>query len=323
MRVLIYGLEGKNTLGRMCKRGFEASGHTVEYFARPQWPLGLRWLLNGRGTEKIVEAAATFNPELALIVHGRNLDRETIQSIRMVSDATVVNWYPDNPFEERSEERRDTAYLDTVPAYDLVFTWGEHLLDSLRDCGAERVKHLPFGFDPCLHRPLDPSPEFECDAIFLGHWSKKRELFLSALTELDLSVYGNGWFRKCRTMDLRRAHEGKALQGEAYAWAMSSAKIIVNVVADHNLPSHNMRTFEVPPTESLMLTTRTDGQKEFFEENKEVAMYESPEELRQKAVYYLAEDEERESVAAKGAQTVQGHDYARRMQQIVNAVKEL
>lgn len=321
MDILVYGVEGENTLGRMCKRGFEANGHRVEYFARTQWPLGLRWLLNGRGTEDVVEAAATFDPELVLIVHGRNLDRETIQDIRGVSNAMVVNWYPDNPFAERSEKRRDTAYLDTVPAYDLVFIWGKHLLEPLRDCGAEQVQYLPFGFDPSLHRPLDPSPEFECDVIFLGHWSKKRESFLSALTEFDLNVYGNGWFRKCRTMDLRRAHEGKALQGEAYARAMSSSKIVVNVVADHNLPSHNMRTFEVPATESLMLTTRTDGQKDFFEEDQEVAMYESPEELRQKAEYYLDEDEKREMVAVKGLRTVKGHEYARRMQQVVNAVK--
>lgn len=319
MRVLIYGASNEVALGRMCARGFRDLGHDVEYCARDfkRIPL-LGWILNlEECRERLIESIGKFQPDLILTIKGYNLTRETLSRIRGISDATIVNWNPDNPFQVRSQKQRATKYLSTLPEYDVVFTWGEFLTDRLESYGAQRSEYLPFGWDPIIHGPAESKSEYQCEVAFFGTWSKKRERILSSLTDLDFHLRGQSWKVRCWDWSLRRCYRGSQLGADEYAYAMASAEVVVNVIADHNIPDHNMRTFEVPSTGSVLATMRTVGQQQFFEDGKDVIMYESAEELRERIEPLLKDDAVRRELAQRGQEAVSGHTYTDRMRSLL------
>lgn len=321
MKVLISGSARENALGRMCKRGFDELGHEVQYSPRKHhWIPGLRYLIAQRNQDSFINSVSQFNPDLILVIKGSSLPSGVIEKAKEKSGAVLVNWYPDNPYQHRSKERIDDAYLDTLNKYDYVFTWGDFLIEQIKDDAGDSVYHLPFGFDPELHKPENQIPKYSHDIIFLGHWSKKRQDVLSWISNYNLAIYGNGWFRKCKNLELRSCYQGSALTGQEYAQAMSSAKIVLNIVAEHNIPGHNMRTFEVPATGSFMMTTRTSGQKRYFEDGLDVAMFEDRDELRTLISYYLQNDRVRERIASNGRSSVKGHSYTNRVQKMMEVI---
>jgi len=321
MEVLVYGYPSETGLGQICATGFERAGHDVTYTPRESGPIPFFPSVLGPDNQaRLRETARSLQPDLVFVVKGYDLDKEAVTALRRETDAAVVNWNPDNPFQVRSRPERAETYLDALPAYDVVFIWGEFLVDRLRAEGADRVEVLPFAHDPRFHYPADPRDEYDCEVAFLGHYSEKRQRTLTALTDFDFQLRGNLWRLRCWDRSLRRHHRGPAVTGAEYARAMASADIVVNVVADHNVPAHNMRTFEVPPTGSLMVTTDTGGQREFFDEDALVT-YGNPGELREIVSYYLDAPEEREAMAGRAREQVQSHTYERRMERVIEAVR--
>jgi spore maturation protein CgeB len=310
----------------MCKRAFETLGHKVTFVNQDIDTLPLLGRF-GFGVKKmrkrIISDCADADPDLVFIIKGYELDRETIRQVQERTDSVVANWNPDNPFQVRSQTDHAETHLESLPAYDIVLTWGKFLMDQLREHGAQRVEHLPFGYDPSLHRPMDPSSEYSCDVIFLGHWSKKREQILSHVANLDanINLWGNYWRSRCWNRSLRRCLRGDARLGNEYARAMSSAKIVINVLADHNLPACNMRTFEIPATGSFMLTTYSESQQQIFEPGREVDMYSSGDELKERIEYYLDDDEKRKKIADLGHNRVQDQSYRHRMKRVLDVAE--
>lgn len=328
MRVLIYGQDNPWALGRLCAHGLEAAGHDVTYVdSSGKWHDRVPVVGPGkRRLERLVETASRADPDAVLVVRGYDLNPETVEELWAAADAPVTNWNPDNPFmaRYRREERKARTYVDALPAYDIVFTWGEFLINRLYEKGANDARYLPFAHDPRLHRPADPKLEFECDVIFLGHYSKKRHRILSSLTDFDLKIYGDKWGRKSLLdRDLRECVEGGPVTGPDYSRAMCSAKMVVNVTADHAGSGANMRTFEIPATGRLMVTNRTSGQRRFFEDGEAAAMYEGADDIPVTVARYLENDVERERIATNGRDIAGDHTYAARMETFVETIRGL
>lgn len=263
-------------------------------------------------------------PELVFVVKGYDLDKSMVKELGKRAEV-VVNWNPDNPYMARygSEERRAKTYLEAIPAYDVIFTWGRFQVTKLRQEGAKNVKYLPFAYDPRYHRPEKPRDEYRSQVIFLGHWSEKRERHVSALTEFDLKVFGDKWRDKVKgDPELKQSIEGGPITGVEYSRAMSSAHVTLNVLAEHAKSAQNMRTWEVPATGSLLITNRTQEQQHFFPEDEASAMYDSPEELTKTVDYYLSNSEDRERVAANGLKRVENHTYEQRICEVISVVED-
>lgn len=323
MRVLVYGDEAETALGRMCARGFESLGHEVRYVGRDPRTFPFIGAININEVHSRFESVATESRfDIILVIKGYNISRERLERIRHSEEVVLCNWNPDNPYQVRSEKQLSSNYFDTLPAYDIVFSWGEFLREPLRKDGADDVRHLPFAYDPELHYPAESCDKYDCEVAFLGHYSAKREQYLKEIVDFDFQLRGNMWRWKCFDWSLRRRYQGPALGYPEYTQAMVSADIVINIVADHNLPEHNMRTFEAPASGSMMITTHSKGQQRFFPEDNACAMYHDPSDLRDVVAQYLEDDEERKAIAARGRERVEDHTYEARMAELVNAVRE-
>src|SRR5207237_639841 len=78
------------------------------------------------------------------------------------------------------------------------------------------------------------------------------------------------------------------------------------------------RTYEIPACGGFMLHERNEEVLELYEEGKEIACFDSAEELREKILYYLRHQQERERIALAGyKRCVPAYSYDNRMSEIV------
>ena len=72
----------------------------------------------------------------------------------------------------------------------------------------------------------------------------------------------------------------------------------------------------------FMLTNYCSETAELFEEDREIVMFKTPEELMEKAEYYLAHDTEREQIANAGYQRVMNcYTYERKLKELMEWVR--
>ncbi len=92
----------------------------------------------------------------------------------------------------------------------------------------------------------------------------------------------------------------------------SSSRISLNVLDDLNMPGHNMRSFEIPASGGLMLSTYTDEQAAFFPENEAALYYRDPSELDDQIDRVLRDAAWAARLRANATAIAATHDYRQR-----------
>ncbi len=335
MRVLVIGFGESYHLGAVFQRAVKRLGHTARlfdvrpysvaptifhklaYYVRGQKPLKYR-LLN----EHLLDTACAFMPDVVLVTGLAHANGKTLGGIRERTGAALVNYMTDDPFNP-THRRRDA--IEAIPVYDLYVSTKRAVIPDLLKAGAQRTAFVRFAYDPALHFPQIPSMEtaerWLSDVVFIGGADRDRVECLHPIAEdssIRLCLYGGSWHRH---RQYRRYYRGFA-NGEDYRYALSGTSVGLCLVRRANRDGHVMRTFEIPACGAFMLAERTEEHLELFEEDKQVAFFSSPEELLDKARYYLRHPGQRALIARAGHEhiTSHGHTYADRLRQILQIV---
>jgi spore maturation protein CgeB len=241
--------------------------------------------------------------------------------VKIGSPATkVINIFPDTIF------NMPDYMLAALPLYDLFCTHTLAAVPYLRKLGCLSPLYVPLAADPFLHHPLTLTPadvrEFGCDLVFVGNWRPEHEQLLAALEGFDLAIWGPSYWGKYtrRGSWVRsRWHGRPLLTGVEYAKAHLGAKIALNPIDPLNIPSHNMRLFEVAACGVFSLTTRTEEVQALFREEESVVCFGDASELLDKVRYYLSHPDERRRIAEQAYDHVVhgGHTYVDRVQSLL------
>ncbi len=278
------------------------------------------WTVN----KNFMDKTNILKPELVFVIKGSFIFPEALKEIKKNMKSLLINFNPDNPF-NLNRSASNNFIRRAIPLYDCYFIWGEFLIQQLKDAGAKKVEYLPFAYDPELHFPVQVSEDekklYGSDIAFIGTWDKERERWLEYLSDYDLAIWGNGWEKLSINSKLRSKWKRKPVFGEDFSKICNSSKIILNFIRKQNYNAHNMRTFEVPACKGFMLTTRTQEQCEFFEEEKEMICYETVEELRNKIEEYLPKESLRKKMSQAAYEKVLPHTYTERAKFVLNILK--
>jgi spore maturation protein CgeB len=338
MRIVLVGIDRVPHMGASFNTALRDMGHSVRVVdERWAWTPLDRWpfrrfgqkVFGGRPSARgvlrrlLLRACTEFKPDLILAIKGGTLDADLLREVRTRTKAPLVMYSTDNPFNPSVSTQQ---YIDALAHWDVIATPRRANIPRLKQHCSGDVFYLPFGYDPALHHPERTATEpeklrYRSDVAFVGSCDPDRVPFLDILARaegLAVSFYG-GYYKY--TPALKRCDRGYAL-GRAYRLAVGNTGVALCLVRRANEDGHVMRTFETPACGAFMLTDRTADHEEMFEEDREAAFFSSPEELLDKAAFYVRNDGSRREIAERGHRRVteSPNTYADRLVQLLRHI---
>jgi spore maturation protein CgeB len=243
----------------------------------------------------------------------------TIPLLRSLKDSIATAFW----FVE--DYRRFAYWRDYAREFDLFAGIQRDKFDAeLRLAGCPDPLYLPMAADETVQRPLELPPEerrfFGSDIAFMGAGYPNRHKLLAELTDYDLKIWGVGWEGNPR-LAAHVANQGRRVSIDETVKIYNAARINLNLHSSMESDYFeadgdflNPRTFEIMACGGFQLTDRRSLLAELFEEGREIEVFSSLAELRQKIDYYLAHPEERRRIAENGRRRVlRDHTYKLRM----------
>ena len=239
------------------------------------------------------QAAREFRPRWVFVIRAHEfVDAALVAELkRDCGVEKVFAWRVDGPLDTPD-------LLGDAAIYDHYFCSHRHGYDAR----ADKIDYLPvYGMDFSLYRNLGLERR-DHDMVLVGGHNPRREELVSRLLDLPLEIYGKWGKRARRQPGINKLIRAKGVWGEALIRLYNTSKIVLNVTNwdPARYVALNQRVFDVPATGAFLLTDYSPELEEHYRVGKEIACYRNVEELREKASYYLAQDAERERMAAAG-----------------------
>jgi spore maturation protein CgeB len=345
LRILVVGplYGGSHPIARYTARGFKELGHDTEFldfapfFAGYQALAGVtkdqraehhlkQGLLRLLG-ETIIARIRDFKPDLVFAMAQSPVDRPLLKALK--AEAPLVAYWFVEDFQVL------TYWQELAPEVDVFFTLQqEPFFSELKKRGVKNYACLPLAADLEAYHPLELNPKekrrFGSALSFVGAGYYNRRQFFQGLTDFDFKVWGSEW-------DLN-SPLGPCIQDRAARVSEEDSNKIFNATRInlnlHSSPFHagvnpqgdyvNPRVFDLAACGAFQLVDRRSQLPEFFIPDKEVAVFTSLPEAREKISYYLAHDNERRAMAAAARERVlKEHTYGRRLAGALEIIQDL
>ena len=277
----------------------------------------------------LYRTALRWRPDAIFLTKGENIRAEVFTLLRKNLNFRLGIWYVDNPFHGKVTSYQAIRHIEKS---DVYFIWSNYLVDALYSAGARRVELLPFAFDPASHPdveiPASERKKWAADVCFVGTWDKEREAALEPLATagIDLAIYGQAWTRYLPSDSPLRSHvRSDSIWGGDVVKAFKGAKIVLNLLRQHNWKSHNFRTMEATGIGGgALLTPWTEDQARIlFDENTEILCFDGPSPNPDTVRRLLADPDRLKAISSRAKQRVfKEHLLEHRMSRVVECLTE-
>ncbi|MCL6621123.1 MAG: glycosyltransferase [Syntrophobacterales bacterium] len=334
LRVLVVGplYGGSHPLARYCTRGFQRLGLAAEFLdfapfypaygalkaaapgARQPLISGLLRLLG----EALLAKVRDWRPELVFFLAQAPVEGALLRTLKAEGVLTAY-WFVE-------DYQVFPYWRDLAPEVDLFFTLQRGpFLTELARLGA-RAAFLPLAADPEIYRPLTLSPEeyqqYAASLSFVGAGYPNRREFFQGLLDFDFKIWGSDWENPGPLAPLIQ-NRGARVTDEEAARIFAASKINLNL---HSSPFYsginpegdylNPRVFDLAAAGAFQLVDWRTQLPEFFTPDREVAVFRSLAEARERISHFLAHPEAREEMAARARQRcLAEHTYETRLAQ--------
>lgn len=194
-------------------------------------------------------------------------------------------------------------YFDYFTTTDI---YGE---EKYKKMGLPNAIYFPWGSNQHIYKKLDLPKIY--DVSFVGGYHPWREWLIKLLQKEGIRVeaFGAGWKNGHVEQDdmIRIFNQSKINLNisNSTSWDMrymlSSLKALKNTLRSRkSYEQMKARHFEINGCGSFQLSYYVEGLEHNYEIGKEIAIYNSPDELAEKVKYYLNNEEEREQIALTG-----------------------
>ncbi len=274
-----------------------------------------------RGADLVVKASGVGeNDEF--------LERAVVTQRR--AGQSVVFWDVDAPATlERMRCDPLDPFLELVPSYDLVFTYGggERVVEEYLGLGARACVPIYNAVDPETHHPVPAEARFQCDLAFLGNRLPDREARADAFF-FDVAARepgrrfvlgGSGWETRPRPPNIDYLGHVYTHQHNAFN---ASALAVLNVnrrsMADVGY-SPATRIFEAAGAGACIISDAWDGIEQFLEPEREILIARDADEVV--AHLRALTPERRAKIGARAlARVLDEHTYDRRAVEVEAAL---
>lgn len=254
----------------------------------------------------------TFKPHIFLTIFGFQHDAATIEYIKSKGILTIC-WWLNDPFQFRRS-------ITQASIYDYYFTNSKGSLDDYKKGMFKNVFYLPVGCYPPLHRKLVDSNS-KYDICFAGDWHPIREEILSMLAMyFKVSIFGP-WKKKLHREAplMRNIIKNGFFSPEEMVKIFNRSKIVLNIHTWFGKWNYgiNPRLFEANGCGAFQICDYKDEIPKLYEPEKEIVLYKSIEELKEKLSFFLTREKERNDIAEKGfLKTINHYTYEHRLKEM-------
>lgn len=249
----------------------------------------------------LIEHANFIKPDIIWVFKGMEIYPSTLKFLR--TKVKLANYNPDHPFIISSSGGGNKNVSESVGLYHLHFFYNNELGKQIEQAYHIPTVSLPFGYELSSEDYLialkEPGIERVC---FLGNPDKTREEIVKLVAEngFSIDVYGHGW-DKSSVKNHKNVNVHDAVYGLSFWKILRTYKIQLNIFRDHNLGSHNMRSFEIPAVGGVQLAPYSEEHASFFEEGKEIFLYRDKKDLLKYLNYLMNCDDKIVSETRKAA----------------------
>lgn len=159
-------------------------------------------------------------------------------------------------------------------------------------------EYLPYAYDPVWHAPEEQKRNY--DVVLCGLHYDNRNKLVEALRRFGVNVY----YDLGPVFDEVRSLYNQAPIG--FNWS--------------SLQDLTARVFELTAMKRLAVVNRVPDLDKFFEDGKDLIVFDSLTDAVDKIMYYLDNESEAEEIAAQGYETVKPHSWDARIETILNNI---
>jgi spore maturation protein CgeB len=293
---------------------FERMGHDVSFFDSGDRS---RYSDFADLNRALLERVANWRPDVifCVLMH-YEIWFETLDLIRVQSPALLVNWGTDDSWKFEQASRFFAQHVDLHVTTDRVAA------EAATSCGLDNVLLSQWAASAATFAGPCSSQACRYDVSFVGSMYGYRAEWIAALRASGIAVacFGHG---------TDNGVVGAAEIPEIYR----TSRVSLNFSGAGQNPSGvrrldqrqvKARTFEVPGAGGFLLTEAAPGLERYFAVDREIATFETPDELVAKTRYFLGHPGERDAIACAGhARTIAEHTYEHRFLEILERLQPL
>lgn len=275
---------------------------------------------------ELIAAAAEAKADVAFFcLFTDELDTETIRAVGREGGCPTVNWFADDHW------RFDDFSRHMAPAFDLAVTTDADSLSKYQAEGIESVLLSQWACNRYAYGRVEEGTSHE--VTFVGQPHGNREEIIQRLIDAghDVECWGFGWpsgkldhdemvrvFSRSR-VNLNLSNSSTVARPKTLrAWV---GKLLGRGPKGPQPPQIKGRNFEVPGCGGFLLTERVPHLERYFELGREVAVYDSTDDLVEQVGHWLSHEDERAAVADAGYRRVMAeHTYDHRFDEIFRTV---
>ena len=261
--------------------GFEELGHEViRYDYRA---MAKRYGSIGRD-DHLMSVCRKESPDFSLFSKCNKMNANVVKKCRKVGK--TVLWYMDDVYNMNAELKEKMKYSDYI-----FCSTNTAVEEGKKYC--KNVYRLQGGYDSNIHKPIDV-PKIR-DVAFIGGMRPYRNKFKAGW---DFDVI-NGVYN------------------EAHSKVVSETKINLSFTEGRGVSN---RIYKLMAAGGFVLTMPYDSMYDDFTPGKDFDTFSTPQEMKEKIVYYLEHEEERERIASYGYEAVKQYDHINYAKKILEAV---
>ena len=275
----------------------------------------------GEMNRRLLAAAEEASPDLSFFVLFEDeIDTDTIRGVSR-SGGPTVNWFTDDHW------RFDRFSRHFAPAFDWSVTTDRDSLPKYEAIGYENVILSQWA---CNRYAYDrTADELEYDVTFIGQSYGDRPATLERLRAegIDVRCWGFGWPGGRIEHDEMVRVFGASRINLNLSSAFTPGRLPVRLLRrltgrkEERKSQIKGRTFEVPGSGGFLLTDRVAYLEDYLTPGKEIALFESPDDLVAQVSWWLDHEDERARVAHAGYRRVRAeHTYDHRFAAIFERI---
>lgn len=302
---------------------------------------------NGRDAmnKMLIETVSKQEPDICFFsLFTDEIKKEIIREITNKSRTITFNWFADDHW------RFDNFSKYWASCFNWVTTTDSQAVEKYHKIGYKNVIKTQYACNHFLYRPLNLPKIYDITFIGQPHGNRKKIIEKIKKAGVNVNCWGKGWpkgrisqekminifsqskinlnFTKSSNPNIVRSIGGiflhhlqrgnkKPIRPENPCYWIDNLKSRIN----RKRKQIKARNFEVPGCGAFLITEAADNFEDYYQDGKEVVIYQDMDDLIEKIRYYLEHDDEREKIAQAGYQrTIRNHTYEKRFEQIFKTI---